>query len=166
MTASRPGRTTIEVPTWVADLSDRGVQAAIVLALVAMAGFAGLGLAWSGVASTLLAPIQMPFIVSGAIGGVAIAGTALALLATHLERRSSASDRAQFEVIIEAATGIAEDLAGVAARESAGLVRNGLTIHRRDCWVIKNRQVDALGPRVQTTGLRACGVCRPGLPYA
>lgn len=92
------------------NLSDRGVQAALVLLAVAAAGLAGLGLAWSGVAATLFPQLQMPFLVSGAIGGVALAGTAMAVLATHLERRSAATERAQLDAIIGTATYLTEDL--------------------------------------------------------
>lgn len=108
----------VKISAGMAGLSDRGVQAAVVLVTVAAAGLACVGLAWSGLAATLLPQIQMPYMVSGAIGGIALAGTALAVLATHLERRSSAADRAQLEVIIRAATVITEDLPVALARRT------------------------------------------------
>lgn len=93
---SSPGptaRVSIEVPAWVASLTDRGVRAALVLVVVAACGFAIIGFAWSEVAARLYVPLQLPFLVSGVFSGVAITGTCLALLAVHLERRAAATDR-------------------------------------------------------------------------
>lgn len=91
-------------------LSDRGVQAILVLVAAAAAGLAGLGIAWSGAAATLFPQIQMPYIVSGAFGGIAVTGTALAVLAIHVERRRCAAERAHMETLIASAAGISEDL--------------------------------------------------------
>lgn len=98
--------------------ADKGLQAVLVLVAVAVAGLAGLGIAWDGVAATLFPSLQMPFIVSGGFGGIAIVGTALSLLAVHLERRSSASDRAQLETIIGAAAAVADELPGALRRQA------------------------------------------------
>lgn len=100
MTPSAPrggSRVSIEVPAWVANLTDRGVRAGIALALVALAGLALIALAWSGVAARIYVPIQLPFVISGAFAGIALAGTSLALLAVHLERRAAATDRLALE---------------------------------------------------------------------
>jgi hypothetical protein len=91
----------------------------MVLAAVAAAGLAGVGLAWSGAAATLLPQVQLPYLVSGAVGGIALAGAALAVLATHLERRSSAADRTQVDAVIRAAVAIAEDLPAALASKTA-----------------------------------------------
>ena len=93
-------RVTIEVPGWFADLFDRGVQAGLVLVAAAAAGVAVLGLAWSGVAAKLVVSLQIPYVVSGAIGGLAVAGASLAILAVHMERRRSAEDRAELDDVI------------------------------------------------------------------
>lgn len=98
--------------------ADKGLQAVLVLAAVAAAGLAGLGIAWNGVAATLFPQLQLPFIVSGGLGGVAVAGASLSLLATHLERRSSASDRARMEAIIAAATAVADELPAALGRQA------------------------------------------------
>lgn len=97
--------------------ADKGLQAVMVLVAVAAAGLAGLGIAWDGVAATLFPQLQMPFIVSGGFGGIAIVGAALALLAVHLERRSAAGDRAQLETIISSAAVVAEELPTVLTRQ-------------------------------------------------
>jgi hypothetical protein len=91
-------------------LSDRGVQAALIICAVAAAGFAGLGMAWHGASATLDVYTQMPFIVSGGFGGVALAGTFLGLLAVHTERRAAAVERLWLEDAIASATEISESL--------------------------------------------------------
>jgi hypothetical protein len=91
-------------------LADRGVRAALVLAAVAAAGLAGLGLAWRGAAATLGVWVQMPFVVSGAIGGAALAGCFLGLLGVHLERRAAASERSLLEAALASAAEISETL--------------------------------------------------------
>lgn len=141
-------------------LQDKGVQAALVLAAVALAGLVALGIAWSGVAATLLPEVQMPYLVSGAIGGVALAGTAMAVLGTHLERRNSAWDRAVLDDIIGMATAIAEDLP-LAVGHGVDLVRNGPTLHRPDCRVIRTKDVERVGRWEDTSRLRACRICKP-----
>lgn len=100
-------------------LTDRGVQAALVFAAIAAAGFAGLGIAWHGASATLGVYNQMPFVVSGGIGGIALAGTFLGLLAVHSERRAAATDRLWLEDAISSATEIAETLpAAVSAKRA------------------------------------------------
>ena len=110
MTAEQAIKAIADSRTWTIALADRGIQAVLVLVAVAAAGLIGLGLAWSGVAATLDAQFQMPYLISGAIGGIAVAGTALAILGTHLERRRSAGDRADTETLIRVAAEIADTL--------------------------------------------------------
>ena len=91
-------------------LADRGIQASMVFIAVAGAGMTGLGLAWSGVAATVGVYTQLPFLVSGAIGGVALAGASLGLLAVHSERRAAAADQLWLEEAIASASEIVETL--------------------------------------------------------
>ena len=119
MTTERAVKDVADSRTWTIALADRGIQAALVLVAVAAAGLIGLGVAWSGVAATLEAQFQMPYLISGAIGGVAVAGTALAILGTHLERRRSAGDRADTENLIRVAAEIADTLPAVLQERKA-----------------------------------------------
>ena len=93
-------RVTIEVPSWLAALGDRGVQATVVLVAAGAGGFVALGLSWSGVAARLDAGLQLPFLVSGAFAGVALAGCFLAIAGVHLDRRRSATERYYLDVVI------------------------------------------------------------------
>jgi hypothetical protein len=71
---------------------------------LAASGLGLLGFAWRGAARSLLVSEQLPFIASGAIGGVAIVGFACGYLAVQARRRLEARDRQDFERVLAAAT--------------------------------------------------------------
>ena len=108
--APPPDRVTITVPRWVASLRDPGIQAAIVLALLAAIGFAMLALGWRGAARTVYVPFQLPWLVSAGIGGLALLGMALGAWSIHLGRREAAAHRQVVEDVVREAAGLAEDL--------------------------------------------------------
>lgn len=74
-------------------LRDPRVSTTLVLAAVVVGGFALLGQGYRGAAATLFVPYQVPFLVSGAIAGLALIGAGLALLSIHLERTEAAQER-------------------------------------------------------------------------
>jgi hypothetical protein len=156
----------VEVPAWVASLSDRGVQSALVLVAVAALGFVGLGLTWTGAAGTLEVWKQTAFVVSGGFGGLALAGACLCLAAVHGERRLSATDRVWLESAIETAVDVSETLPAAlrAARsvppQKAGLVSNGRTVHRIGCRMASGKDLSPVGPG-EAEGLRSCRICQP-----
>ena len=92
-----------------ADLHRRTV--ALALALV-VAGVVALTIGWVGVSATLVIPTQVSFAVSGGIGGFALVGAGLAVLAIQQRRRSAAEDRRAFARFASEL----EDLADVLAR--------------------------------------------------
>ncbi|HET6795187.1 MAG TPA: hypothetical protein VFH45_12120 [Acidimicrobiales bacterium] len=151
-------------------LSDRGVQALIVLVAIAAGGFVAVGLAWSGVAARLDVGLQLPFVVSGAFGGVAVTAAFLAIAGTQLERRHAATDRFHIDTAIRDVAYIADRLPAVIARRApstpaAGprpaLVHNGRTIHTADCRMAAGRDLPPLEPATAGGDLRACRICRP-----
>ena len=105
-----PGRVTITVPAWFASLRDPGVQATVVLGLLAAIGFAMLALGWRGVARTVYVPFQLPWFVSGGIAGLGLLGMALGAGSIHLARRDDAVHRHAVEDVVREATELAEDL--------------------------------------------------------
>lgn len=147
-----------------AGLGDPGVRAGLVVATLAAAGLAALGLAWRGAAATINVWQQVPFVLSGGIGGLALTGLCLGVLAVHAERRASAGDRQWLESVVSDAAETAEILPSALialAPLVPTLVTNGRTIHRADCRMAAGK--DLRNVSVGEWGrLRACRICRPG----
>ena len=97
-------------PSMPAALRDPGVQAMVVLALLAAAGFAMLGLAWRGAARTVYVPLQSPWVLSGGIAGLALLGMTLGAWSIHEGRRRDAEHRAVMEDLVREAAELAEDV--------------------------------------------------------
>jgi len=73
-----------------ADLHRRTIALAIALVV---AGVVALTIGWVGVSATLVIPTQVSFAVSGGMGGFALVGAGLAVLAIQQRRRAAAEDR-------------------------------------------------------------------------
>jgi hypothetical protein len=155
---------TLEVPAWIMGLGDRANQSALVLVAAAAGGLAGLGIAWSGVAATLDVWRQVPFLASGALGGTAVTGVCLGLVAVQRERRSAAVDRLWLDAAIRSASDLADRvpiaLASFAAKNRLQLVTNGRTVHRPDCRMAAGRTLEPVEAEARA-GLRPCLICRP-----
>ena len=76
-------------------LRDPRVSTTLILGGLVVGGFFLLMLAWRGVAATLFVVLQLPWVTSGAFAGMAVIGTGLALLVTHLNRAEAAAERAE-----------------------------------------------------------------------
>lgn len=76
-------------------LRDPRVSTTLVLAAAVVGGMLLLAEGWRGVAATLVVPFQVPYLVSGAVAGVAVTGAALGLLRVHLDRVEAAEERRQ-----------------------------------------------------------------------
>jgi hypothetical protein len=167
-------RVLVEVPRWMAAVADRGIQAIIVLVAVAASGFVAVGLAWSGVAARLDVGLQLPFVVSGAFGGVAVTAAFLAIAGTQVDRRHRATERFQTDAAVCDIAHIADRLPTVVARRARttraavtaapalgpALVHNGRTVHAADCRMAAGRDLPLLEPG-DVGALRACRICRP-----
>lgn len=88
-------------------MTDR-VRIGLGLVAMAVAGAVGLAVAWRGVAGTLDVWVQVPFLASGAVGGVALAGAAIGLLSVHTERQSAADERDALDNLVHEAADLAE----------------------------------------------------------
>jgi hypothetical protein len=76
-------------------LKDPRVSTTLALSAAVIAGFLLLVLGWHGVSATLFVALQLPWAVSGSFAGIAVIGSGLALLITHLGRAEAAAERAQ-----------------------------------------------------------------------
>jgi hypothetical protein len=84
-------------------LRDPFVASVAVLAVLVVTAFVGLGVAWKGAAATLVVALQLPYITSGAIGGLALLGFALGLMLVQARRREEARRRAELDRVVRAA---------------------------------------------------------------
>lgn len=75
---------------------------ALLVALVII-GLGVVGLAWRGLAGHLVIALQLPWAVSGAIGGLGVVGGALGLAAVQAGRRDRAGELADLERLTDAA---------------------------------------------------------------
>jgi len=105
-----PGRVIVSVPRWAASLLDPGVRAALVLLALVVAGFVMLALAWHGAARTIYVPLQLPWLASGSLIGLALIGTGLGGWSVHLGRRADAAHRDEMETLIRDAAEFAEEV--------------------------------------------------------
>ena len=94
-------------------LRDPFVASVAVLVVLCLVGLVGVGVAWKGAAATLVVALQLPYIVSGAMGGLALLGFALGLVLVQTRRRNEARRRAEFDRVVRAAADLL-----AAARES------------------------------------------------
>lgn len=74
-------------------LRDPRVTTTLVLAAVVLTGFGLVGTGYRGAAALLFVPFQVPYLVSGAVAGLALVGAGLALLVVHLDRTEAAEER-------------------------------------------------------------------------
>ncbi len=82
----------------------------LVLAAIALAGLVSVAVAWESLADSLLVSVQLPYAVSGALGGLALLGFALGLIAIQAARRAAANEREQFRRLATAAADLLADV--------------------------------------------------------
>jgi hypothetical protein len=109
--ASPPSREPREPREWLAALREPFAQAVIALVLLAAGGVVSLYLAWRGAARVygFVAP-QMPWLMSGGLGGLAVLGMALAAWSIHLSRRADAEAKVELQAVTRGFVELCEGL--------------------------------------------------------
>ena len=74
-------------------LRDPRVSVTLVLSGVVLVGLALVGFGYREAAALLLVPLQLPYVVSGGVLGMAAVGAGLSLLVVHLDRTEAAQER-------------------------------------------------------------------------
>ena len=87
-------------------LADPYWVSVIVLAVLALGGLAAVAVGWRGAAAESDVSVQLPYIVSGAIGGLALLGFGLGLLLIQARRRQEARRRADVQRVVRAAADV------------------------------------------------------------
>jgi hypothetical protein len=83
-------------------LDPYAVAIGVVVAL-AVAGLIGVAVAWRGLAASAVVALQLPYAVSGGVGGLALVGFALGIASIQASRRAAAVERAEFGRVVDAA---------------------------------------------------------------
>ena len=87
-------------------LRDPFTVSVAILVLLAGGGLVGVAVGWKGAAASLDVSVQLPYIVSGGLGGLALLGFAAGLLLIQVRRRREARRRAEFQRVVEAAADV------------------------------------------------------------
>jgi hypothetical protein len=85
---------------------DPFVGVMIVVSALVVAGLVGLAVAWRGLAASLVVALQLPYAVSGALGGLALVGFALGVASIQASRRNAARERSEFARVVDAAADV------------------------------------------------------------
>jgi hypothetical protein len=91
---------------------DPAAPSLLLYAALVVGGFVAIGLGWRAAARTLIVPFQVPALVSGGIGGLALIVLGAGLAATQVGRRLAAAERAETEDLLDEAAAVLDVLKG------------------------------------------------------
>lgn len=138
-------------------------------AVFCAAGFVVLGIGWWKISKESIVALQIPYLVSGGIGGALLLGLGGVLLLAHSLRL----DNRRLEAIESAIDDLRDVLLVEAAKEEHALlapstngharyvqVAGGTRFHRPDCKAAAGKTVVALSDE-EVAGMVACRLCAP-----
>jgi hypothetical protein len=132
-----------------------------------LAGFVLIFLGWNGAASYDRAESQLPYVISGAIGGLALILVGVGLLMVQAQRANRAATDAAIADLREAIDRLAQS-GGASPRVSGGagdvmVVAGPSSFHRAGCKLVEGRTglIPIPLPDAEARGLEACRVCAP-----
>jgi hypothetical protein len=96
-------------PEWT---RDPAAPSLVLYVCLVVGGFVAIGLGWRAAARTLFVPFQVPALVSGGIGGVALIVLGAGLAATQVGRRLAAQERAETEDLLDEAAALLDVIKG------------------------------------------------------
>jgi hypothetical protein len=79
---------------------------------IVLAGFVGIALGWKVAARTLVVPFQVPALVSGGLGGLALIALGAGLANIQVGRRLAAQERAETEDLLDEAAALMDVMKG------------------------------------------------------
>lgn len=139
-------------------------RATLYLAVGALvAGFVLIVLGWNGAASTACVDCQLPFLISGGLGGLALVVVGGTLALVHEIRRVGAALTRSLDEALRARPGMSTSRSSAPPEAGEALVVAGGTVHRPDCRIIEGEpDLPATTPAAATrAGLEPCRVCQP-----
>ncbi len=141
----------------------------VVYASVALMGLGGLliVLAWNGAAEQNLVAAQIPYQISGGLGGLALVGAGIALAVVHSLRREMMLIASKLDTLTEAVreAGVASSPGPTAVPEEERdrVAAGRTTYHRQDCHLVEGRDdLQVMSPTdARERGLAPCRICNP-----
>jgi len=134
-------------------------------------GLIMVGVAWNGAASVDTPEQQIPYILSGGLGGLALVGIGASLLLFIAGKRMVTRLEVKYDQMIEALAGHAAGAPAepAASNGKAPAVEDGMVVvgrssfHMADCRLVLGKgDMEALPPdEAQGRGLAPCRVCEP-----
>ncbi len=129
------------------------------------AGMVMIVLAWNGAASLDYTQGQIPYLISGGLGGLGLTGAGLALIVVHSLRRDLLMIAAKLDRVSEAVHGQSAASAGATGAPARGprVVAGRTTFHRPACHLVAGRNDLEILPRdvARARGLAPCRICKP-----
>jgi hypothetical protein len=89
---------------------DPAAPSLLLFAGLVLTGFVAIGLGWRTAARTLVVPFQVPALVSGGMGGLALIVLGAGLAVTQVSRRLAAAERAETEDLLDEAAALLDVL--------------------------------------------------------
>ena len=135
-------------------------------ALLCVAGFVVLVIGWWKISKESIVALQIPYLVSGGIGGALLLGMGGVLLLAHDLRL----DNRRLEAIEEAIDDLRDALLVEAARDTTSMtsaapapmtfvqVAGGVRYHRADCRAVAGKDVTVLD-EAAVAGMTPCRLC-------
>lgn len=94
-------------PGWTTDPAAPGLA---LFAAFVVGGFVAIALGWRVAARTLYVALQVPALVSGALGGLALVALGTAFATTQAGRRIAAQERADTDALLDELGGLVDSL--------------------------------------------------------
>jgi hypothetical protein len=82
-------------------LRDPALPGLLLMGAIVVAGFGALAFGWYGTARTIYVPLQLPEILSGGLGGLALVGAGAALFDLQLARLYAARERRVVDQVLD-----------------------------------------------------------------
>jgi hypothetical protein len=137
-------------------------------AMLCVAGFVALVIGWWRVSKESIVALQIPYLVSGGIGGALLLGMGGVLLLTHDLRLDNRRLEAVEEALHDLRAAMLEEAArDVAPTPTTAFVRvaGGTRVHRADCSAAAGKAVTVLDEQA-VAGMVPCRLCSPALAPA
>ncbi|HUR51642.1 MAG TPA: hypothetical protein VMZ11_05925 [Mycobacteriales bacterium] len=91
---------------------DPAAPSLLLFGAMVLGGFVAIGLGWRAAARTLFVPFQVPALLSGGVGGLALIVLGAGLASTQVGRRLAAQERAETEDLLDEAAALMDVMKG------------------------------------------------------